>query len=40
MSTRLAINRIKKELEDFKNSKDEYKFEVEVINSNIFHLKV
>lgn len=40
MSTKLAVNRIKKELEDFKNSKDDgYGFEVDLINSNLFHLK-
>ena len=39
MSSKLAIGRIKKELEDFKKVKDSYNFEVDTCNNNLFHLK-
>lgn len=39
MSSKLAIGRIKKELEDFKKVKDSYGFEVDICDNNLFHLK-
>ena len=39
MSSRLAINRIKKELDDFKNVKDFYNFEVDICDNSLFKLK-
>lgn len=40
MTSKLAINRVKKEIEDFrKNENDGYNIKVDVYDTNLFHLK-
>lgn len=39
MASRLAVGRIKRELEDFRKTKDSYDFEVDTCENNLFHLK-